>query len=91
MRRSITQSDALKYETPSQKLGFLSRLLIDDLTQELIQEQNRMVNTITQKTINQLAKTYLNVDEMLIVVVGDKKILTPQLKKLGYDVLDYQE
>jgi zinc protease len=36
-----------------------------------------------------LATKHLNINEMLMVVVGDAKTLRPQLEALGYEVIDY--
>ena len=90
MRNSINQKDALKYETPRAKLGFLAQILEHDLTPDFVNQRSEIVANITKAEINALAKKHLSVDDMLMVVVGDAKTLRPQLKALGYKVLDYQ-
>ena len=90
MRKSINQKDALRYETPRAKLGFLAQMLEHDLTPDFIKTRSNIVNTITKDEINALAKKHLNIDEMIIVVVGDAKVLKPQLKALGYEVINYE-
>ena len=35
-----------------------------------------------------MAKKYLNVNNMVIVVVGDKQSTLPGLQKLGYEVIE---
>jgi zinc protease len=89
MRNAINQRDALKYETPRAKLGFLAQILEHNLTPKFVAERAEIVEKITKKEINALAKKHLNIDEMLMVVVGDAKILKPQLEALGYEVVDY--
>lgn len=89
MRNAINQRDALKYETPRSKLGFLAQILEHDLTPKFVADRAEIVEKITIKEINSLAKKHLNIDDMLMVVVGDAKILKPQLKALGYEVVDY--
>lgn len=89
MRNAINQRDALKYETPGAKLGFLAKILEHNLTSNFVAERAEIVNKITHKEINALAKKHLNIDEMLIVVVGDTKTLRPQLEALGYEVIGY--
>ncbi len=89
MKNSINQRDALKYETPSAKLDFLGQILEHDLSPKFVEEQTQIVRDITASEINQLAKKHLNLNEMLLVVVGDAKILKPQLEALGYEVVDY--
>ncbi|MFT6206964.1 MAG: zinc protease [Colwellia sp.] len=90
MRNSINQRDALKYETPRAKLGFLAQILEYDLKPSFVQERAEIVETISAEEINALAKKHLNLAEMLMVVVGDAKTLKPQLKALGYEVIDYE-
>ena len=90
MRNSINQQDALKYETPRAKLGFLAQILEHNLTPEFVSQRSKIVATISKAEINALAKKHLAIDEMLMVVVGDAKTLRPQLEALGYQVIDYQ-
>nr|WP_245807586.1 pitrilysin family protein [Cognaticolwellia beringensis] len=90
MRSAINQKDALKYETPSRKLGFLAQILEHDLTSDFVKERNDIVANISKAEINALAKKHLNLSEMLMVVVGDAKTLKPQLQALGYEVINYE-
>jgi len=89
MRKSVNQKDALRYETPRAKLGFLAQMLEHDLTADFVKTRSNIVDTITKEEINRLAKKHLNIDEMIMVVVGDSKTLKPELSRLGYDVVDY--
>jgi len=90
MRNAINQKDALKYETPRAKLGFLAQILEHSLTPDFVKERSEIVKSITADEINALAKKHFNLDEMLMVVVGDAKILKPQLEALGYEVVNYE-
>lgn len=90
MRNAINQKDALKYETPSRKLGFLAQILEHDLTADFVKERNKIVANISKEEINALAKKHLDLSQMLMVVVGDAKILRPQLEAIGYQVVDYE-
>jgi len=90
MRNAINQKDALKYETPGRKLGFLAQILEHNLTADFVKERNDIVANISKAEINALAKKHLNLSEMLMVVVGDAKTLKPQLEALGYQVINYE-
>jgi len=90
MRNAINQKDALKYETPQAKLSFLAQILEHGLSSDFVKQRSDIVKTITKEEINALAKKHLNVDEMLMVIVGDAKTLTPKLEALGYQVIDYK-
>jgi|TARA_Y100000310_G_scaffold343326_1_gene450433 zinc protease len=90
LRKSINQRDALRYETPNAKLGFLAQILEHDLTPEFVKERAQIVDSITAEEISQLAKQHLDLDDMFIVVVGDAKTLKPKLQALGYKVKDFE-
>ena len=89
IRKAINQKDALKYETPGAKLSFLAQILEHNLTPDFVKTRTNIVETITAEEINALAKKHLNLDEMLMVVVGDATVLKPELEALGYEVINY--
>ena len=89
MRKAINQKDALKYETPNAKLGFLAQILEFDLEPNFVKERNKIVSTISKEEINALAKKHLNAKDMIYLVVGDAQTLRPELEKLGMKVVDY--
>ena len=90
MRNAINQKDALKYETPGRKLGFLAQILEHNLTADFVKERSEIVANISKEEINALAKKHLDLSQMLMVVVGDAKTLRPQLEALGYQVINYE-
>ncbi len=91
MRSSIGQRDALKYETPRQKAGFLRRIVHYDLDPSFVDEQTKIVNSVTQAELNGLAKKHLKPEEMYILVVGDEASIRPGLEKLGYEIIILDE
>ena len=90
MKNAINQKDALKYETPRAKLGFLAQILEHNLTPDFVKQRADIVNNISVEEINSLAKKHLNLKDMLLVVVGDAETLRPQLEALGYEVIDHK-
>lgn len=84
MRLAQGQKEALSYETPSQKLGLLSMILRHDLPADFLQTQSQIVATVKKSTLNQLAKKWFNPQDYQIIVVGDAKLLRPQLEQLGF-------
>ncbi|MEJ8755414.1 pitrilysin family protein [Pontibacter sp. H259] len=88
MKNSIGQSDARKYETPGQKAGFLGRILEYDLKKDFVNKQTQILNTISKKELDALAAKTLPVENMHIVVVGDKKTVLAGLQKLNYEVIE---
>jgi zinc protease len=85
---SIGQSDARKYETNAQKAAFLSRIQEYGLKPTYVDEQNKILSTITPNELNALSAKYLNIDNMVILVVGDKARIMPGLQKLGYPIVE---
>jgi len=87
-KSSIGQAEAGKYETNDQKAAFLARIQQYDLKPGYIEEENRILTGISRAEINQLAKKYLNVNKMAVLVVGDKEKIMPSLQKLGYKIIE---
>lgn len=87
-RKALGQRDARQYETPSQKLGFLSRILEFDLDDDFVEKQNGILAAIGGEELGELAAKHLTMDDMIIVVVGDKTVIMPQLVDLGYEVVE---
>ncbi|MDO9477409.1 MAG: pitrilysin family protein [Pseudohongiella sp.] len=88
MRAAITQREALNYETPAQKAGFLSRMIKFDLPADVTAQQTDIVKNITQTEINSLASEKLPFERMVILVVGDKEVIEAPLRALGYPMFE---
>jgi zinc protease len=87
-KNSMGQIDAIKYETPGQKASFLRRIIDYDLKADYVTQQNNILKKISKKEIDELAKKQLPVDNMMIVVVGDKNLVYERVVKLGYEIID---
>ncbi|MGB3948181.1 MAG: pitrilysin family protein [Bacteroidia bacterium] len=87
-KNAIAQSEALKYETAWQKAGFIKRILDYNLDRSFIDKQAQVLKNINKNEVNQLAKTYLPIDRMAIVVVGDTLKIKDGLMKVGYEVIE---
>lgn len=87
-KSAIAQSEALKYESSYQKLGFLKRLIDYNLNSDFTKEQAKILKNITKNEIDSLAKEMLPLENMFIVVVGDKSKTFDALKKLGYKMVE---
>ena len=88
MKSAIGQRDARRYETPRQKLGFLSEITTYDLDKSFVDKRNAILNEVDAKELNQLAAKHLNLDEMITVVVGDKKALMSSLKEISDKIVE---
>jgi zinc protease len=85
---SLGQSDARAYETPGQKLRFLSRMATYDLEANHVDEQAEILANMEKADFDRLAKAHLNLDDMIMVVVGDKAKVYDEVAALGYDIVE---
>jgi zinc protease len=85
-KNSVGQQDALKYEAGYQKTGFLNRILAYNLDSEYTKKQTAVLEAITKSDIDALAKKYVDIGKMAIVVVGDKATILEGLSKLPYEI-----
>lgn len=88
MKNSIGQSEARNYETGIQKAVFIGRILEYDLPPDFVNRQTQILKTISKTELNAIARKYLNVNRMNILLVGDKQLILPGLKRLGYDIIE---
>ena len=88
MKSAIGQRDALQYETPGQKSGFVARLLEYNLEGDYVATQTKILTMMNKAEIDQLAKKWLQTDKMNILLVGDKAKILPGLQKFGYEIIE---
>jgi zinc protease len=89
MRQAISQNEALSFETPSQKSGFLRQLLQFNLATNYGEEQSEIINNISIKQLNAIAAKELS-KPMQWIVVGDGQVVRPQLQQLNVEVVDLE-
>ncbi len=87
-KSAIGQRDARAYETPRQKLGFLSRMATYDLDPSFVDTQSDILAAMTKEEIDALADKHLKLEDMIMVVVGDKATIMDDVKALGYPVVE---
>jgi zinc protease len=88
MKMAIGQRDALAFETGNQKAGFVGRILQYDLPANFATQQNTILKNMKKAEIDALAKKWLDVDKMNILLVGDKAKILPGLQKMGYEIVE---
>lgn len=87
-KKAISQSEALKYEDPYQKLFFLKNIIDYDLPGDYAEQQNKILQSMTKEEVDALAKKWLDPEHMVIMVVGDKEKIAKGLSSLGYNVVE---
>ena len=88
MKNSIGQRDARLYETPGQKVGFINRMLEFNLSEDFVSQQNSLLKNLSKAKVDALAKKWLDISKMNILLVGDKEKILPGLKKFGYEIIE---
>jgi zinc protease len=75
-----------QFETPGQISGQLSSLVIYGLPDSTFNQYISKVNAVTLDDIKRVANKYIEPSKMAIVIVGDRKVIEPGLKDLGYPI-----
>jgi zinc protease len=83
-KSNLLQKDVLNYETLYDKAGYLSTILEYDLPKDYKNQQAKIVEAISKEEINELAKEHLKVENMVILVVGNKYLIKDKLEAMGY-------
>ena len=91
MKSAIGQRDARAYETPNQKLNFLSEIMAYGLDKTFVDEQNSILVNIGKVELNSLAAKHLKLDEMITVVVGDKAKVMDSLTPMFDNIVELDE
>jgi zinc protease len=87
-KSGISNAEALKYETPFQKLYFLKQLMDYNLPSDYTSKQNALLDKMTIEQMIGNTKKSFDLNNMIILVVGDKESNWDKIKKLGYDVVE---
>lgn len=88
LKSALGQIDALRYETGFQKAGFIGRILEYGLDANYVDKQNEILKNITKSEIDAIAKKWIDLNKMNILIVGDKEKIVPGLQKFGYEIVE---
>ena len=72
----------LRNSTPAGIIGQLSFLDLHGLPDSYLANQVEEIHAVTPQQVQETAKKYLRPEDMTLVVVGDKKVIEPQIKKM---------
>ena len=88
---AIGQSEARDYETPGQKAGLLNQIINYDLESDFVRRQQDVLSSLNAERVQELAQQHLPVEQMKILVVGDKAVIGESLTELGYPIVEMDE
>ena len=73
LKRSVLQQEALAYESLEQKASFLLQLLTRELQPDYVARQQSLVRELSLAQLKRTAERWLERDDMVIVIVGDRR------------------
>ncbi len=83
-KQSLIRRYPAGFETVGGMSNQLANLVIYGLPDSYFNDYIGKINSVTLADVEQAAKTYLDPSKMAIVIVGDRKVIEPGLKELGY-------
>ncbi len=87
VKRTNTLSLPGQWETGGAVLGSISEIVEFGLPDSYWQSYAGTIRNLTPEQVNKAARDYLRPDDLVLVVVGDRKVIEPGLKALGFDTI----
>jgi zinc protease len=85
VKRSNTLSLPGQWETGAAILDSISELVEFGLPDDYWNNYAAAIRALTPEKVNEAAQNYLRPSDLVIVVVGDRKLIEPKLRDLGFD------
>lgn len=85
-KQSLIRRYPAGFETVGAISNQLANLVVYNLPDTYFNDYIAKVNAVTIDDVNRVAKQYLDPSKMAIVIVGDRKVVEPGLKELGYGI-----
>jgi len=86
-KQSLIRRYPASFETPLQIDTQLVNLDTLGLPDTYFNDYIGKINAVTIQDVNRVASKYLNPSRMAIIVVGDRNLVEPKLKELGFPVI----
>lgn len=84
-KQSMLNVEALRYESPWQKAGFLANIARYNLPKDYVAQQNQILKSITKEELNAHIKKVYDPNKLTTVIVGDKAYIEAALDKAMKD------
>jgi zinc protease len=84
-KNSMLNVEALRYESPWQKAGFLGNIARYNLPKDYVAQQNTILKNITKDELNTHIKKVYDPAKLTTVIVGDKNYIENALEKAMKD------
>ncbi len=86
-KQSLIRRYPSGFETAGAISNQLSNLVVYGLSDSYFNDYIGKVNAVNLDDVNRVAKQYLDPSKMAILIVGDRKLIEPGLKELGYPIV----
>lgn len=73
-----------EFETPADIASRLVPIALYDLPLDFYNSYSQRVEAVTQADVQRVARRYLDPERVAIVVVGDRKVIEPGVRQLGF-------
>ncbi|MBV1879727.1 MAG: insulinase family protein [Pseudomonadales bacterium] len=73
-----------RWETASSVLGSISQIVQYDLEDDYFDTYARQINQLSTDTVAAVAKRIIHPESLVWIIVGDRKVIEPELNKLGF-------
>jgi zinc protease len=90
-KSSLVRALPSSFETTRDTVGMLSDIPIYNLGLDYYAQFSKKVDAVTDANVHDVAKKYLLPDKMLVVAVGDRKVIEGGLKKLGLGEIELRD
>ncbi|MEO7385442.1 MAG: pitrilysin family protein [Gammaproteobacteria bacterium] len=87
VKRSNTLSLPGLWETGDAVLGSISQIVEFGLPDDYWNNYAATIRGVTPEQVNKAARDHLRPADLVLVVVGDRQVIEPGLKKLGFDAI----
>jgi zinc protease len=90
-RDSIVRSLPADFETSAQAAGALSNIYLYDLGTEYYAKLPAAMQVVNTESVLGAARKYLAPTRMVLVVVGDRATIEPELRKLNLGRIEFRD
>jgi zinc protease len=90
-RDSIVRSLPADFETSAQAAGALANIYVYDLGTQYYAKLPAAMQTVNTESVLGAARKYLAPARMILVVVGDRATIEPELKKLNLGTIEFRD
>ena len=82
-KESLVQGLPRRFASVDGVAGAISQLYTQDLPQTYFQEYAAKINAVTSDDLVRVAKKYIDLENISIVIVGDREVIEPKLRATG--------